>query len=280
VRRIKLKPEDVQRILQMRENGIKVDEIARAFGVSPRRIWQILKSKKISRPGRKKVLVPENVKREILCLRSKGYSISKITTELQMRGFQITRYLVWRVIREEYEKFIVKRACGQIKNMFHEYDKILGLQIIPFNLNSSERRKYKLVFLIDCRRCSVVSWKVYYSLRLVYIITMIDEVIHNHRMDKIFLCLPRRPPLAPTRDCDNRLTKHLKNLNIEYMWLPRELVKTYKRYIKLMTNMLDQFSTMEEVVEWMSCEGVSFIEKACKKLVSELKKEVLGYETS
>jgi len=264
---MKLKPEDIETIILMKSQGIEVDKIAARFKVSRRRIYQVLKSKKIKKPGRKRMRVPEDVAKMILCFHRKGLSIDSIKRELEIRGIKISRYKVWITIYEaKFEMF--RTICTEIYNKWKQVIIILIL-MIPYN-----RKFLRLLLVLDVKNCKILNWGLYPSIRLIDVIGVIRKSITQYKPEETVIFISKTPPLVPTRGKKNRLTRYLDNTGISYQWLPSSITKRARRgLLKMIRSNLGNAGDVEEIKRWISTEGIKLIEDKCHecKLLLKIK---------
>ncbi|WP_456395083.1 helix-turn-helix domain-containing protein [Thermococcus sp.] len=264
---MKLKPEDIETIILMRSQGIKVDTIAARFKVSRRRIFQVLKSGKIKKPGRKRMRVPEDVAKMILYFHRKGLSIDSIKRELEIRGIKISRYKVWTTIYEaKFEMF--STVCNDIYNKWKRIIIILIL-MIPYN-----RKFLRVLLVLDVKSCEVLNWELYPSIRLIDVIEVIRKSITQYKPEETVIFISRTPPLVPTRGKKNRLTRYLDSIGISYQWLPSSITKRARReLLKMIRSNLGNAGDADGIRRWISTEGIRLIEDKCHecKLLLKIK---------
>jgi len=261
---MKLKPKDVEKILKLREDGMKLDEIAAVLGVSRRRILQILKTKQIKTPGRKKKEFPSEIINLIVDLREQGYTIEEIHNHLLKMGVEISRYKVWSVIREHR----TKQISGEILQTLLEWDAVIGIMVLNITLKEQRNR---LLLIVDIKNCKILLWKLAESLKLKPTIDTIDGILECLRGKRTLVLLSRTPPLVPTRGKDNKLTRHLKNLGVEYQWITsEELIRIQKRLSRRISKEISH----ENPYEWFKTQGVKLVETLCLSYMRYIGREV------
>ncbi|CAI1494105.1 conserved protein of unknown function [Thermococcus nautili] len=261
---MKLKPEDVEKILKLREDGMKLDEIAAVLGVSRRRVLQVLKTKQIKTPGRKKKELPSEIVNLIVDLKERGHTIEEIHNHLLKTGVKISRYKVWSVIREHR----TKQISGEILQTLLEWDAVVGILVLHITLKEQRNR---LLLMVDVKNCKILLWKLAESLRLKPIIATIDGVLECLKGKRTLILLSRTPPLVPTRGKDNKLTRHLKNLGVEYQWITsEELIRIQKRLSRRISKEISH----ENPYEWFKTRGVELVETSCSSYMKRIGMEV------
>ena len=247
---MKLKPEDVEKILKLRESGMKLDEIAAVLGVSRRRVLQVLKTKQIKTPGRKKKKLSLETINTIVSLNKMGHTIDEIHNHLLKTGVKISRYKVWSVIREHR----TKQISGEILQTLLDWDAVVGVLVLHITL---KEQRNKLLLIVDVKNCKILLWKLAESLRLKSIIDTIDDILEYLKGKRTLILLSRTPPLVPTRGKDNKLTRHLKNLGVEYQWITsEELIRIQKRLSRRVSKEISH----ENPHEWFKTRGVKLVE--------------------
>ena len=256
---MKLKPEDVERVLKLREDGMKLDEIAAVLGVSRRRVLQVLKKKRINTPGRKKKELSPEIVNLIVDLKRRGYTIEEIRNYLAGIGVRVSRYKVWSTINEHRRRLLSEEIGRALKG----WGSVIG--IILLHLRAGDEN-FKLLLIVNLRECKIVKWRMERTLRLKEVIWLLDETL-RWNTGKTLVVISRRPPLVPTRGPDNRLTKHLKNLGIPYMWITsRELVKIQKKVSRKLSREIDP----QRPREWFERKGVNFVEGVCSSYLKRV----------
>jgi len=254
---MKLTKEDVSRILKLREEGVKVREIAKMFGISPRRVQQLIHEPVLKKPGRSRVEVPQKLKERIIALRREGHTIDRIHTILRSEGNNISRYKVWETIKS-YEKKRIMQTLEQFKEKI-DGEEVIYVDVIPLKRKSGIL--LRVVVFYNIYKNKVIHCEVTGSVKLRDIIHHIDlKVLKTHH--NCFIVLSGASPLTPTRGCDNRLTRHLRNLGVSYVWLPEALKITCRR--KVIKRIKETFETT------LSCS------EDLKKEVEKCFKEVCG----
>jgi len=263
---MKLKPEDVERILKLREDGMKLDEIAAVLGVSRRRVLQVLKTKQIKTPGRKKKELPLEIVNIIVDLKERGHTIEEIRSHLMGIGVEVSRYKVWSVIREHR----MKRIAREVLQMLIEWDEVVGVLVLHLTLKGQRRR---LLLVMDVKNCRVLLWKLAESLRLKFIISAVDDVLERLEEGRTLVLLSRTPPLVPTRGRDNKLTRHLRNVGVAYRWITsEELIRIQKR----LSRRISREISPKNPHEWFRKQGVELVEKSCSYYLRCIGMEVDG----
>jgi len=262
---MKLKPDDIPKIIEMRERGATLREISIKFGISKRRVCQILKDKRLRKPGRKPVAIDEDVKNLILRLRRRGYSIDRIHGYLLSKEIHVSRYRIWKTIKE-HELF--KRGF-LLQKFLQEWE--LVVVILLLNLKILETT-YKLLVAIEIPSCRVVSYRLKRSVRLNDVIEILDRDLSPRAPKRTLLLLSRVPPLVPTRSCTNRLIKHIKNMRWEYRWIPtKELRHIRNTLIKtIMDELQGKMISTEDIHSWFSNEGTKLIEVKCHEYLDDI----------
>ncbi len=253
---MKLKDSDINAILELRKKGFKIKEIAEMFGVSPRRIQQLLKNPKLKKPGRKRIELPLELKNEIIRLRKEGCTINQICKTLNSEGYRISRYKIWKTLKEHQESEMMKTIKG-VNSLIGDHGSAVHIGVIP--LVRGDKGLLRLFVILDISKCRVIYCDVVRSLFLKDVIDIFDS--HVLRVcEPNFVILSSVPPLVPTRCSENRLTRHLKNLGIPYMWIPEPLKK---KYIKEAERIKKLFRSEP----CCSSNLIKQIEEACKEIL-------------
>ena len=225
-RSMKLSDNDVRRILEMRERGMKISEIAKMFGVSPRRIQQVIRNPEIKKPGRKSVQVPPELRKLIIQLRKEGLTITQIQRTFHSRGYKVSRYKIWRTIKE-YEKNELSKIINTLKRLRHGSGPIIYVDVIRIRLPEGGKKLAKLFLILNISKGKVVYCDIFESLTLRDVIGTLDRYLEETRPSLVILS--RTPPFVPTRGSENKLTRHLKSTRIQYVWIPERLLTSYRR---------------------------------------------------
>ncbi len=222
---MKLNEEKVLEIIILRRLfKTPIRELAKMYGVSPRRIQQVLSNPIIRKPGRRRKRVPLRVKREILILRNKGLSIDRIHERLKREGLPISKYKVWQVIKEqedtrsrETERKTTEetaRGCGahwQGYDIGENPSLYLDVLYVPGG------RKYRVLVVLNPLDLKVIHAEIdRITLRRVL------EVLSTLDLEGRYVLIGRVPPLVPTRG-SNRLVRYLRRRCVEYRWLDKAL---------------------------------------------------------
>ncbi len=214
--------------------GFSIKNIAEIFGVSPRRIQQIIKNPRLEKPGRKAIEVPLELEKRIVQLREYGYTIDEIHQSLTSSGHKISRYMVWKILKEhrikKFKKIVegFKGVCSGVSSIF-----FIGASP-PVSCEDGNI----LRFLIVCnvRECKIVYCNTFGRLTLTDVIDVFDSTVLKNQKPDLVVLFPTSP-LVPTRDSGNKLVNHLKNLRISYIWFPKQLKDSCGEEIKLLKNL-------------------------------------------
>ncbi|WP_456366352.1 hypothetical protein [Thermococcus sp.] len=231
---MKLKDEDINKIIEMKRKGLKIREIAETFGVSPRRIQQILKNPRLKRPGRKRIELPEEIREEIIRMRNTGYTIDDIRQTLKCRGYSISRYKVWKTLREHKEQEFIK-VVEEFQSLCNSHYPVFFLGASPL-VSCEDGRSLKFLLICNVSECRVLYCNAFESLTLRDVINAFDSHALRFQKPELVIILPT-PPLVPTRCSGNRFTNHLKNLKIPYVWFPESLKKACQGEIERIKNL-------------------------------------------
>lgn len=254
---MKLKEEDIVQILKLRQEGVSVREISKIFGISPRRVQQIIKNPDLKRPGRRKIQVPPELKEKIISLRNEGNPIDQIHQAIRSMGYPISRYKIWSILKEHQERKFIE-ALRELQITHDDHDAPVFL-IGIVHTYCRDKRFLKILVICDVVEKKVMYCREFYSLTLREIISVLDLQILNAPKPKVIIMLPV-PPLVPTRGNENRLTSHLKNLGIQYKWIPNIVKQVYRKDIKRIKKLFRRECTCSDYIIWE-------IEKTCRKLL-------------
>ena len=232
---MKLKKSDISKILEFRRRGTSIDEIAKIFGVSKRRIQQILKDPKLGEPGRKKIKVPQEIGELVIRLRKEGYTIDEIQQRLSSEGYKLSRYMVWKILKEHRIK-IFREILNEFTGLCSSVNSVFFIGVSPTIL-CEDKRKLKILIVCNVRECKVVYCGAFEKLTLKDIISVFDSIVLKDQKPDLVVLFPT-PPLVPTRDSGNKLVNHLKNLGISYIWFPEQLKDKCKEEVELLKNLL------------------------------------------
>ncbi|NJE03392.1 hypothetical protein [Thermococcus sp. MV11] len=232
--------------------------------MSRRRILQVLKTKQINTPGRKREeLSPETVQL-ILDLKRQGYTIEEIQNYLSGVNINVSKYKVWSTLREQK----TRKLSGEINKMFKKWDSIIAVILLHPKAGT---RRLKLLLILDIRNCKILLWVLTESLRLRNVIELLDSVLESNMRNRIHVVISRTPPLVPTRGHENKLTRHLKKLRITYHWITSEdLVRIQKRITKRLSRNMEP----EQPEVWFEKSGIALIERYCSEYVKLIGLEV------
>lgn len=220
---MKLKDSDINVISELRKKGFKIKDIAEIFGVSPRRIQQILKNPSLKKPGRKRIELSPELRGEIIQLREKGYTINQIHQNLESRRYSISRYKIWKTLKEHQESEMMK-TINDFRSLIKDYRSAVHVSVIP--LVKEDNSLLRLFVIVDIPKCKVIYCDIVRSLSLKEVINIFDFHVLRVQIPELVILFPTTP-LIPTRSSENRLTRHLKNLGISYLWIPKPLRKIY-----------------------------------------------------
>lgn len=230
---MKLTDNDVTKILKLRKRGFKTKDIAMIFGVSQRRIQQILKNPKLKKPGRKPNEISPRLKKKVIQLRKEGYTIKQIHQILGSYGCHISRYKVWKIVRE-YREIEMREIVNNVKFLINNHKSVILIGTSP--LLREGDGLLRLFIILDVSKCHIIYCDVLRRLSLKKIIEIFD--FHILRVSKPdFVILSPVPPLVPTNGSENRLTRHLKNLGIPWIWIPEPLKKEYRKEAEKIKNL-------------------------------------------
>lgn len=263
---MKLKPEDVERIKRLRACGLKVSEIAKIMGVSERRIFQVLKAGKVEIPGRKKKKLPKEAVETILELKKRGFGITSIKRELERRGIVVSRYKIWNTIREHEMRTLQEH----LKRSFSKYDRVFLIAILSIVVR--RRCRYKFLVVTNMNECSAYFWTVKRGLTIDDVISIMDGILADEIQQgfSILVYLSKVPPIAPTKGCENKLTKHLTRLGVAYAWIEHPLVKkTQRRIARKIREELEK-ENPKNIEEWINSIGIDIFKRECFSFISEL----------
>ncbi|WP_297481390.1 helix-turn-helix domain-containing protein [Thermococcus sp.] len=221
---MKLKQSDINKIIELRRRGLKIREIAEIFEVSPRRIQQILRNPELKTPGRRHRKLPVWIRDRIVQLNEQGYSINKIYIVLKSEGISISKYKIWKTI-QEYKSIKTEKTREEFRQIIKTHSPAVQICIINGGKNSVS----KLLLIIKIPDCKVLYCRVFEKLKLRDIIQVFDSEVIKSFKPKLVVLTPV-PPLVPTRGSSNRLTRHLNNLQIPFVWIPKSLKEVYKSY--------------------------------------------------
>ena len=258
---MKLSDNDVRRILEMRERGMKISEIAKMFGVSPRRIQQVIRNPAISKPGRKSVQVPLELRELIIQLRKEGLTITQIQRTLHLKGYNISRYKIWKTLKE-YEKKELLKTINILKRLRHGDGPIVYVDIIRIRLPGRDKKLAKLFLILNASKGKVTYCDIFESLTLRDTVDILDRYLQEVRPSLVILS--RTPPFVPTRGSENKLTRHLKSTKIPYTWIPeglstscrRDAVRMIKKIFKSGNSCLENLPQKVEICIEKICEVV------------------------
>lgn len=231
---MKLSECDVKKILELKNRGVTTKEIADMFGVSLRRIQQILKNPQLKRPGRRRIEMPSELKDKIIRMRNAGYTIEEIRKALEREGYSISKYKIWKAIREQKEQEFIK-VVEEFKFRYNGYDHVLFVGVSPL-ISCEDGRSLKFLLICDVSDCNTFYCNAFESLTLERVINTFDSHIRRFQKPELVVICPTLP-LIPTRCSNNRFTSHLKNLGIPYVWFPKSLKKTCRGEIERIKNL-------------------------------------------
>lgn len=227
---MKLKQEDLQEIQRLHyKEGRTIRDIARIFGVTPRRIQQILVTKNIQKPGRPRKKIPPEIEERIIGEYLKGKGIPTIHNELKRDGVTVSKYKIWRILSE---KGVIKRK--EKKEEKHSRSLMDFLSLFEDKKISMKQNKIILIgILYMTSKCTVrrVFFEVINRAGNIEVesiktqwtnIREITNEIDRELNDVILVMITRVPPLVPTRG-QNALTRNLQRKGIKYEWVKYNL---------------------------------------------------------
>ena len=249
---MKLNQDDINKILEFKRSGVSTEEIARIFGVSRRRVQQVLKNPKLGQPGRKRIEVPPEIEERVVQLRKKGYTIDEIQRRLSSEGYKLSRYMVSKILKEHKSK-IFMRILNEFRGLLGSVSLVFFIGIIP-QISCENGRELKFLIICNVRECKVVYCSAFEKLTLKDVIEVFDSIVLKSQKPDLVVLFPTSP-LVPTRDSGNKLVNHLKNLGISYIWFPEDLKKSCRKDIELLKNLFKRecncsYLIIKEIHNW------------------------------
>ncbi|WP_297464158.1 hypothetical protein [Thermococcus sp.] len=252
---MKLKAGDIEKIRRLRKEGFKIREIAAMFGVSPRRIQQVLKNPELKVPGRKNTEIPSEAKDMIIQLGKEGYTIDRIQEALKLAGYSISRYKVWKLLKE-YRENQTSKELSEFRKIIKSHRHTVYIGII--HLGGTQNNSIKLLILLKVPECQTLSCETFDSISLKKVIQIFDMCVLQYQCKPDLVVLSPVPPLVPTKGSENRLIRHLTKIGVKYVWFPKTLKKTYEREIKKVKKLFkSQYSCSQGLI--------TLIEEMCKR---------------
>ncbi|WP_297439091.1 helix-turn-helix domain-containing protein [Thermococcus sp.] len=252
---MRLNEKHVEEILALRNKGSTVREIAERFGISERRVYQVLKNPHIHKPGRHEKTLDREVEMRIINLRENGKCISEITENLRARGINVSYYAVWKTVR----RWEMNRLAKSLFGTKRDYENLIGVFIGRIKLKDGAVKFFVVENLISGR---VLEHG--FDAKLRNIVARVEK----HAQPGVLFVLQRSPPLVPTRG-KNALINLLEERNIDYVWITRKQVKSIfnpRKRFNCPTHL-----TREEFIRWFEREGVDALENLCKRLSARIK---------
>ena len=260
---VKLKDSDIDKILKLKSRGVSVRKIAEIFGVSPRRIQQVIKNPRLEKPGRKVIEVSPELEERIVQLRGYGYTIDEIHRILTFSGYKISRYRVWKILKEHrIKKF--RKMIEEFGSVCTSVNSVFFIGASP-TVSCEDGKKVKFLIICNVRKCEIVYCNTFEKLTLKTVIELFDSIVLRYQKPDLVVLFPTSP-LVPTRCQRNRLTNHLENLGISYVWFPEQLKDNCREEIELLKNILKDKCDCSYLI-------TREIQNRCKELLEVSKNE-------
>ena len=250
---MKLDKNQVNEILHLWENGVSTMEIAERFGITPRRVLQIIKDPHLKKPGRKREELAGDIKKKILRLREEGYTISRIQEHLKKEGIKVSRYKIWRTINEYKE--------AEFMRIVEEFNVLCNRNVPVVFIGVSPRieKGRRILLICNISECKVLYCCVLDNPKLKDIIEIFDSFVLSVLRPQLVMIFPVSP-LVPTNGFENRFIRHLNNLGIDYLWVPNEIKKRCWENFTMIKKLFRETGNCPENI-------ITDIEGLCKKIL-------------
>ena len=266
---------DIKRILELKKQGVTVEEIAAIYSITPRRVYQILKTQKIKKRGRPPKELDPAVVSKIITLRKEGFSISRIQKILDEEGISLSQYLVWKVIKKHLNcrsrgecriKYEMRRRINYLSRRFH----IIYLDILKARVNNE---RLTLLLVMDVKNCRVLELIHVPGITLNQIISKLEsKYFKTLNPQSVFLVIYPIPPIAPTRTDKNKLVKFLKRKGVRYIWaegmIGKDVSECRNRLSRKVFKHLNEEAGHKTLKELLDI-GKDIIETECRRLLFE-----------
>lgn len=267
--------QDIKRILELKKQGVTVEEIAAIYSITPRRVYQILKTQKIKKRGRPPKELDPAVVSKIITLRKEGFSISRIQKILDEEGISLSQYLVWKVIKKHLNcrskgecriKYEMRRRINYLSRRFH----IIYLDILKARVNNE---RLTLLLVMDVKNCRVLELIHVPGITLNQIISKLEsKYFKTLNPQSVFLVIYPIPPIAPTRTDKNKLVKFLKRKGVRYIWaegmIGKDVSECRNRLSRKVFKHLNEEAGHKTLKELLDI-GKDIIETECRRLLFE-----------
>jgi len=251
---MKLNEKQIEEILALRKKGFTVREIAKRFGISERRVYQVLKNPHLKKPGRSKKKLDREVEKMIINLRREGKCIFEIMRHLKAGEINVSYYTVWKTVR----RWEMNRLAKMFFETKRDYRDMIGVFTGRIMLKDGAVK----FFVVG----NLISGEILEHGFDAKLGDIVAEVEKHAQPDGLFV-LQRSPPLVPTRG-KNALIKLLEERNVDYVWITRKQMKRLcdcRRRFKFPAPL-----TREEFIRWFEREGVYTLENLCKQLSARI----------
>lgn len=264
---------DVKRILELKKQGVTVEEIAAIYSITPRRVYQILKTQKIKKRGRPPKEVDSRVVSRVITLRKEGFSISNIQKILNKEGISLSQYMIWKIIKEHLNcksrgecrlKYEMRRRINYISRRFH----IVYLDILKAKINDE---RLTLFLVVDVNNCRVLELTQAPAITLDWVISKLkSEYFKTLDLRSLFIVIYPVPPMAPTRTDRNKLIKFLKRKGVRYIWaeglIGKDVSECRNRLSRKVFKHLNEEAGHKTLKELLDI-GKNIIETECRRLL-------------